>query len=281
LFALAEAREELGWGIVGHQTAAAIAQGFLTPRATQAAITLLPQENGNLESVATWADQVKYTQPYRWSASLHFIDTPAWACDYIRSRDCYDEKGVFMNCVDGAIQNYTKRVQDTSLPLDQQAEALKFLVHFIGDIHQPLHCGFHSDIGGNAIKGTFYGAATNLHSVWDDGIIWHRLNTTFNGDEGQWITFLNQQIKTYYAPEVQNWLQCNQTTTDFACSEQWGQESVTLACQYAYVQADGVTHIANGFALSDDYYQHNLPIVEMQIVKAGLRMAQVLNAIWP
>jgi hypothetical protein len=81
--------------------------------------------------VANWADQVRSQPDYKWSAPLHFIDTPDWECAYTPATDCVDSK-----CVAGAIGNYSKRV--VSMDGDTADEAAKFITHFCGDIHQPL-----------------------------------------------------------------------------------------------------------------------------------------------
>ena len=94
----------------------------------------------SLADVANWADQVKSNPAYSWSYGYHFVDTPDWACNFDYSRDCADD-----SCVVGAIANYTKRLQ--SYTGSEQEVALKFVIHFVGDVHQPLHCGFTSDKG--------------------------------------------------------------------------------------------------------------------------------------
>jgi len=225
--------------------------------------------------------QVRSTKAYAWSGPLHYINTPDWVCDYVRSRDCI-ANGMINFCVDGAIQNYTARVSDTSLPFDQQAEALKFFVHFFGDIHQPLHCGFTSDEGGNTLKGTFEGSSTNLHSVWDTGILTKRMAANFGANQTTYANYLLNQIRTDWAPLAKQWVECESTGSPYgACSEEWGNESTKLSCEYSYVEADGTTHITNNFVLGDPYYERNYPIVDMQLAKAGVRMAYVMNQIWP
>jgi len=270
-----------GWGKEGHEITATIAQGLIGKAATEAADILLWEDLGSLSAVAAWADSVRDLPEYAWSAPLHFINSPDWACDSVRSRDCYDPNGDFMYCVDGAIANYTERLTDQSLSLDQLTEALKFEVHFIGDIHQPLHCGFIGDAGGNDYQGTFEGTSTNLHAIWDTLMIVKRVNSDFLGLQSLYADWLLSQVQTTWASQAASWIQCNTTTPYGACSQQWGNESVGLACEYAYVYADGKTPIGDGFDLEDDYYQRNYPIVDMQLAKAGVRMAYVLDSLWP
>jgi hypothetical protein len=110
---------------------------WMVSAATEDAIwDLIPGQN--LSDIASWADEIKGRSEYRWSSSLHYTngqDSPPKTCDYQYERDCKNGR-----CVVGAIQNFTQRVSPQSgSERADRAEALKFLVHFIGDIHQPLH----------------------------------------------------------------------------------------------------------------------------------------------
>lgn len=154
---LASSRSVSGWGRDGHACVADIAQSLLTNEASEFVRNLLPSEYGNMSSVAVWADNILYadTEPdylnWQWSAQLHYVNTKDWTCVYDRQNDCNWTST--QGCVDGAIQNYTKRLGDSQLDSTQLQEALKFIIHFIGDVHQPLHGGFASDAGGNGIRG--------------------------------------------------------------------------------------------------------------------------------
>jgi hypothetical protein len=231
-----------------------------------------------MAAVASWADHVR--DNYTWSGQLHYINTPDWVCNYSYGRDCI-WGGVLGFCVDGAIKNYTLRLLDPSLPFFQLNEALKFLIHFLGDIHQPLHCGFTSDEGGNTLKGKFNGKELNLHSLWDSYMIYERLDNDFSGDQALYLNYFVSQIEGSWNNLATGWMTCNSPTPMFDCSTEWGTESITAACQYSYVEADGITHVPNDFVLGDDYYQRNIPVIEYQIAKAGVRLAQILNAIFP
>jgi len=269
------------WGPTGHITVATIAQALLSEQATQQVLKLLPDNDGQLAQIANWADEVKDEPAYEWSKPLHYINTPAWACDYERSRDC-TYGGLDNFCVDTAVQNYTSRVQDSSIGFDQQNEALKFLTHFVGDIHQPLHVGFGSDEGGNTLYGYFLTDSTSLHDVWDTHIIDELITKNFNGNSTALPDYLLQQVQSgTYKNDVTAWQQCSDSTPDNACSPEWANESVGLACNYSYVEADGKTHIENNFDLEMDYYDRNYPIVELQLAKGGVRLANILNLIWP
>lgn len=148
-----------GWGPIGHSLVAQIAQSLLTNQSQIFTRNHLPwYTTGNLSMVSSWPDTIIYPESnpvdylnWQWSKQLHYVDTPDWLCVYDRNRDCNWTDG--QGCVDGAIQNYSIRLADAREDDIQRQEALKFLVHFIGDVHQPLHAGFTSDRGGNSING--------------------------------------------------------------------------------------------------------------------------------
>jgi len=267
----------LQWGQVGHALVASVAQALLNTTTTAAVTNLLPDVNGSMAAVASWADQIRKTYP--WSAELHYINTPDWLCDYSYQRDC-QLNGVMGICVDGAIQNYTNRLLDSSLPFDQQNEALKFLIHFVGDIHQPLHCGFTTDKGGNTFEGHFNNKKVNLHEIWDTSIVVERIANDYGGNQSAYLSYLVNQIQGAWSNQAFGWSTCSAPTKYSDCSGDWAVESITAACQYSYVEADGKTHIKTGFTLADPYYERNMPVVEMQIAKAGVRLATILNALF-
>lgn len=282
----------LKWGTTGHSTVASIAMAFLNSNASAAVKQLLPEVNGDLSEIANWADQVREQAAYKWSAELHFINTPDWECTYVRTRDCSSSSSsswslspslVDMKCVDGAIQNYTQRLAPSSrLSDNERAEALKFLTHFCGDITQPLHVGFTSDEGGNTEKGTFMEHnSVSLHSVWDTYMINHLVSTNFSNNITQFAESLIQRLTNGdYAPMVHQWRLCSDAAAPYsACSDEWASDTVKYACSNAMVETDGKTHISNGFKLGADYYAHNIDVVELQLVKGGIRLANVLNHI--
>jgi hypothetical protein len=172
---------------MGHYMTAAIAQGYLSPAAQNGCNNLLPSVDGDIGLVASWADEVARDE-YPWSPQLHFINTPDWSCDYSQTRDCFGSyDNAPLACVDGAIQNYTAQLAagDQNYNL---TEALMFLVHFIGDIHQPLHVGFTGDEGGNTISGTYEGQdGIKLHHVWDYNMIEQRIANSFGGDNSTYL----------------------------------------------------------------------------------------------
>lgn len=128
----------LAWGNLGHETVALIAQNYVADDTKSFCEDVLGNKSDTyLADVATWADTYRREKGGTFSAPFHFIDAedkPPSTCNVDYQRDCGDA-----GCVVSAIQNYTTRVSDKSLSADQRTDALKFIVHFLGDIHQPLH----------------------------------------------------------------------------------------------------------------------------------------------
>ena len=140
------------WGPEGHIVIATIANARLTPAARAAVRQLLGRHS--LASVANFADQIRPQRPE--TANWHFVDIPKGETNYDPGRDCQPSpKG---DCVIAAIARAETALKDRSLPRKQRAEALKFLVHFVGDLHQPLHWSDNHDRGGNDVNVSFLDA---------------------------------------------------------------------------------------------------------------------------
>lgn len=166
------------WGPTGHATVATIAQMHLEPTVLDRVCTILGKhadEDCYLAQVASWPDEHRSEMP--WSKNMHFIgakgDHPSQSCIFPGAEGWEDPKTNVFH----AISNYTNMLQDESRDEADANMALKFIIHFLGDMHQPLHMtGL--ERGGNLIAVTFGGNQTNLHSVWDDWIIEKTLKTT-------------------------------------------------------------------------------------------------------
>lgn len=152
---------------------------------------------------------------------------------------------------------------------------------FVGDIHQPLHVSRTSDKGGNDFHvhfSLFNGASShhhswNLHSVWDSGIIEVVLQRNYNNSR----QLMEEDLYRHSLDESEN------TDNDCsfgglkACVILWAEESWNYALNYAYVLSDNVTQVENGSTLDELYYESRLPIVQEQLVKAGIRLAKTLE----
>ncbi|KAJ7072064.1 phospholipase C/P1 nuclease domain-containing protein [Mycena amicta] len=175
------------WGAAGHEIAATIAQIHLHPSVLPTMCEILNFTSANpnepqchLAPVATWADKLRYKM--RWSAALHYVgavgDHPSQTCDFPGARGWAGKRGVN---VLGGIRNVTSILEDvvavkgkkrslSAMQYEAANEALKFLIHFMGDMHMPLHLTGR-DRGGNSDKVLFNGRETNLHSLWDGLLI--------------------------------------------------------------------------------------------------------------
>ncbi|THH31011.1 hypothetical protein EUX98_g3190 [Antrodiella citrinella] len=180
----------LAWGAAGHEIVATIAQIHLHPLVLTEVCNILYPGSGVAASegeppcyisrVATWADQVRRQPQYRYTASLHYIG----AVDDHPSQTCtFPGEGGWAGKTDanvfGAIRNVTGVLEDYTLGMVDHAraeESMKFLIHFMGDMHMPLHLTGR-ERGGNGAKVTFDGRVTNLHSLWDGLLIAQALRT--------------------------------------------------------------------------------------------------------
>ncbi|URE29814.1 S1/P1 Nuclease [Musa troglodytarum] len=267
----------LSWGKEGHYATCKIAEGLLTQEAITAVKMLLPDyANGELASLCSWADEIRHNPRWRWTGPLHYIDTPDFKCNYDYCRDCHDFARRKDRCAAGAIYNYSSQLSYYGLPTSEQkynlTEALLFLSHFIGDIHQPLHVGFTGDAGGNTIAVRWYRRKTNLHHVWDNMIIESAVKKFCNLNLEVLVETLQTNILEDWSADIPSWEVCESNQT--VCPNLHASESICLACKFAYRNA------TPGSTLGDEYFHTRLPIVEKRLAQGGVRLAAVLNHIF-
>src|SRR5229473_8125129 len=231
------------WGQEGHSIVAELAERRLDLETLRKVRLLLG--GVSMASVANWADDYRASHPD--SAGWHFVDIPFDQTAYDPSRDCKPEKG---DCIIHAITRFRVDVTDCSKSLAERGDAMKFLIHFVGDIHQPLHVETRfsadgtDDQGGNKVIVTFFDQPNvKLHALWDTGLIMH---TVFNW--GAYVTRLQT-----------GWLNGRDISSlDGGTPIDWAVEAHKFAQDVAYdVQADG--------ALADTYYGKALPVVDRQL----------------
>lgn len=268
----------LSWGKEGHYTVCKIAESYFEEETVAAVKKLLPESaQGDLASVCSWPDEIKHHWQWRWTSPLHYVDTPDYRCNYQYCRDCHDTHKHQDRCVTGAIFNYTMQLMSASensrrIVHYNLTEALMFLSHYIGDVHQPLHVGFLGDEGGNTIIVRWYRRKTNLHHVWDNMIIESALKTYYNKSLPLMIQALQSNLTHGWSNDVPSWESCQLNQT--ACPNSYASESISLACKYAYRNA------TPGTTLGDDYFLSRLPIVEKRLAQGGIRLAATLNRIF-
>ncbi|SPT20612.1 unnamed protein product [Triticum aestivum] len=264
------------WSTEGHMLTCQIAQDLLEPAAAQAVKNLLPEEAaGDLSAMCVWPDQVRHWYMYRWTSPLHFIDTPDKACTFDYARDCHDPSGAKDMCVAGAVANFTSQLmhykQGSADRKYNLTEALLFLSHFMGDIHQPMHVGFTSDMGGNSVNLRWFKHKSNLHHVWDREIILTVLAERYGKDMAAFRKDLQHNITKGSWSDESSWKDCADL---MSCPTKYATESIGLACKWGY---DGVH---DGDTLSEDYFGSRLPIVTRRIAQGGVRLAMFLNRVF-
>ncbi|KAF2012642.1 hypothetical protein BU24DRAFT_494606 [Aaosphaeria arxii CBS 175.79] len=265
------------WGTLGHTTVAIIAQQLVDKKTASLAQHLLNDTSSNyLAHIATWADSYRKEPEGEFSSPLHYIDAldqPPKSCNVDYERDCPEE-----GCIVSAIANYTSRVQAKShkISLVERQKALKWIVHFIGDIHQPLHVE-NLEIGGNLINVTFDGKAANLHHIWDTEIPEKLIGGYALEDSTRWATTLVGEIKNgSYAHYSKKWLRGIDKHDSIETAMVWARDSNSYVC--STVVPDGADAVRD-HELGGAYYDKAIPVVQLQVAKAGYRLAAWLNII--
>ncbi|MCJ1352128.1 MAG: hypothetical protein MMC33_002112 [Icmadophila ericetorum] len=263
------------WGELGHETIAYVAQNFLSAATVTWAQKILGDTSTSyLANAATWADSYRYTTAGTFSQPYHFIDaldSPPSACNVNYDRDCGTG-----GCVVRAIQNYTSRVTETSLSSVQVQEALQFIIHFLGDIHQPLH-DENLDYGGNDIDVLYGSASTNLHAAWDTNMPEAYAGGYSLANAQTWANTLTTDIKTgTYKSQAASWLENVDINSVIDSAMAWATEANAYVC--TVVIPGGVSSVQNK-DLSTTYYKGVIPTIQLQYARAGYRLAAWLNLI--
>jgi len=248
----------VGWGSEGHQIVASLAQTRLTENAQRGIRSLIG--DASLASVSNWADEVRpeRDETYSW----HFVNIPENASGFSDERDCFvpnsKHKGSTTdhhNCVVDRIEIFQQVLSDSNAQRDDRIEALEFLVHLVGDVHQPFHA-IGEAAGGNGIAVTEFGSThcgrrpCNLHSVWDFGLIQHA-----GMRREAYVAHLEKLIADEH-------LTANGNPQD------WANES------HGYAEAAWLT---DGAQIDENYYRKEIKVVDERLALAGLRLAAVLN----
>jgi hypothetical protein len=233
------------WGATGHRVVGRIAEHHLSPAAARGVAAILGSES--LAEAATWPDEIRADPAWDKAKPWHFVTIPDGAT-YETSAKSPDGDAV------EAIARFTKVLQDPQAPPEKKQEALRFLVHLVGDVHQPLHVGRPGDLGGNAVKVTWLNEATNLHAVWDEKII-EAEKLSFS----ELADFIDRPTET----EIRTWQSGGVLD--------WITESMAERAR-VYAIGDG--------KLGYLYAYQNGPLVKRRLLQAGIRLAGVLNALY-
>jgi hypothetical protein len=263
---LAASPAALAWSALGHRLVGAIAERHLDP-ATEAAVRelLAGEPDPTLAGVAYWADALRNEDPARFklTSRWHYINAQGGGCGFDLVRDCPDG-----NCVVTQIEKQRAILADRSQPRDARRDALKFLVHLVGDAHQPMHAGDRTDAGGNqyqislatALEPEAYARdkyvdgvmGTNLHAVWDYYIL---------GARGLSLAQYTQAL------DALPWPPSNEAPL-FAPMAWAGESCRLIEARHLY---------PDGHKLDDAYLDAFRPLAEQRIRQAAWRLASVLN----
>jgi len=255
-----------GWGADGHMMIAEIAQSMLTDKAMEI-VTQFIGNNRTLADVAPLPDDYAFTPQGNWSRPCHFCNLPRGATNFTYPEDC---PGF---CVVRSIFNYTDILRKTQANPTECAFgtgvepcALIFLVHFVGDVHQPLHVGFGYDEGGNLVPVTFYNEPTELHHVWDDNMIWKWSDNNWQQGESDLENIMSNETGT-----VKDYIKVTNPID-------WADESFHYVLTTCYDYGNG-SIVDDTPELGEWYYDKNILIVQQRLIAAGVRLGTLLNNI--
>jgi len=253
-------RVSWSWGKEGHMMVAQIAADRLSGSASNIVNQFIG--SNTLASIAPKPDDYDHSPEGRWSGPCHYCNLP-------RDATSFNMKYCPRECVVKSIKNYTQILSsEESSPfqcdftLGIEPCALEFLVHYVGDVHQPLHVSYADDEGGNKVEVEFFNRRMNLHAVWDEGII-QRWNSDY-----QSATKELESIIAANPDQVNRYLKVVDPVI-------WANESYTYVLNTVYNFGSTAAVPQLGAA----YYDRNLPIVKQRLIAAGVRLGQLLNNI--
>jgi hypothetical protein len=234
------------WGYIGHRTIGQIAENHLSQNAKRKISRILGYES--LAIVSVWMDEQRSNPKYDYVTDWHWVTIPEGKT-YEQTEK--NENGDII----ATINRLTSELKKGGLSKEQENINLKMLVHFIGDVHMPLHNGMGEDMGGNMVKVKWFGTPSNLHRVWDSEIIDDkRLSYTELANALDHPT--EEQVKLWGSQKLSTWV----------------DESVALRGQVYNIPEDNY--------LGHDYMYENWETIELRLLQAGIRLAAVLNEIY-
>lgn len=233
------------WGVTGHRAVGLIAERHLTKKAKKNLNNILGREQ--IAMVSTWMDEIRSDSTYDYTADWHWVT--------VETGKSYDESS--KNPKGDVIQTIERLIAELKsgkLTPDREREYLKFLIHLVGDIHQPLHVGCCDDQGGNRIRVKWFREDSNLHRVWDSDMI----------DQTR-LSYTELADAVYVPSETEK--------------RQWQSEKVRIWAGESMELRAAVYDIGDG-KLGYDYSFKYFAHVKKRIAQAGLRLAGILNEIY-
>jgi nuclease S1 len=244
----------LAWGPEGHEIVAHIAARELTPRArAQVAALLGGPAEAMMVTGSNWADEIRDARPE--TTAWHFVDIELDRPGYQPARDCPQD-----DCVVAQINKQRAIVADGRQPRARRAEALLFLIHFVGDVHQPLHAIDDHDRGGNEIRVRLGERRTNMHHVWDTNMV------EALGDNAA-------DISAAIAGRIPP---AQKTAWQAGTPANWADETFGVARHEIYDQLGPGGRYRQVF-LPRGYFADETPLVRGQLAKAGFRLGWLIN----
>lgn len=254
------------WGPEGHALVARIAESELTPQVRARVLEILGPGK-TMESVASWADQVRNSR--RETAPWHYIDIPINKPHLDMARDCVNG-----DCVIAKIEQLRDVLKNPATPPDQRQEALMFLIHFVGDMHQPLHCSDNQDRGGNSVRIVFGGRPGNLHGLWDGGLL------QVMGTEEALLPGMTREAerhrKKWEKGSVRDWADESHKAAQKTVYGKLPKGAWTLHTTVSV--ATNALPPAPPIAITPAYEHKADPLIAEQIERAGVRLASLLNS---
>ncbi|SEA25222.1 S1/P1 nuclease [Pedobacter hartonius] len=239
------------WGMTGHRIVGQIADYYLTAKTRKAVMQVLGSESPAMAS--NWPDFIKSDSTYNYLSSWHYVNLPG----------ALDQNGVF-NFLDAdkkasvynKIPEMIAILKNKAKTADEKKMAMRLLIHMLGDVHQPMHTARKEDLGGNKVNVTWFGQRSNLHRVWDEGLVDYQ-----------------QLSYTEYAAAI------NHPTKEQLIK--WRHDSLKETVYESYVACNKIYELTK----ADDKlgYRYNFEFVDLlneQLLKGGVRLAQILNNIY-
>ena len=232
------------WGKIGHRVVGKIAETIITEKTKNEINKILDGES--IAMVSTWADEKRSDPKFDKYGIWHYVNMPL---DKSYSQANHTQENIVT-----VIKKSTKLLKSNSLSKEEKKFYLKFLIHLVGDIHQPLHVGRAEDRGGNDIKVKFFYKKSNLHSVWDSDMI-----------NNYRISYTEFSYHLININDSKNFI--------IGDAEVWANESQALV-------KDIYSTVKSGDRLGYEYIYLNFPIVKQRLYEGGIRLGYLLNEIF-
>lgn len=237
-----------GWGQKGHDVTAYIAEQHLTPVTKHAVDSIL--EGKSMVYWANWLDNASHTKPYAYTKTWHYKNVDEGVRYEEAPANPSGDAVTALKAQNEILSGGKASFEDSQL-------AMKILIHVMGDLHQPLHMGHATDLGGNRVKVKYFGRDANLHSVWDTSIAESGHKWSYTEWQQQLDRLDEKQTAEVLAGGV----------------DDWAKQTIAI-CDEVY------KYFPEGKNVSYNEVAYWTPVIEQQLLKGGLRLAYVLNMIY-